>query len=246
MAALALVVLGASALHAQKPQKYRVVGTVVDGQTGRPVVAASVALQGTNKAAYTDTAGRFVIDRVPEGPHVLEVEQLGYDDRDYPIQVAAAAPGVRVELSPNPVMLKAITVLTDRFRSRRNSVPMSVLAYDRKQLLTSGAYDMRNFLATRTGAMSVPCGNRAYYYGWGFGGGGMGGGDLGCVWVRGQVVQPAVYIDDRPAFGDELAGYNPADLFLLEVYGRGVVIRAYTNWWVESMAKRKLGPLPLF
>jgi hypothetical protein len=43
------------------------------------------------------------------------------------------------------------------------------------------------------------------------------------VYSRGQVLAPAVYIDDVYAFGgmDELALYSPAEAHTVEVYGMG-------------------------
>jgi hypothetical protein len=251
LAAATLVVAGALGVQGQdtgKPGHFPVVGTVVDASTGRPVFAASVALRDTRKLAYTDSAGRFVLQRVNGGPAVLEVEQLGYHDAASSIEVGPATAPITIVLQPDPVLLKSITVLSDRFARRRNSVVMSVRSFDRQAILTSGAYDMRDFLATRSGVFGIPCTAGAYYYGVGFGGAGLGteANALGCVFVRGQVVRPSVWIDDRPAFADELAMYNPQDFFLIEVYGRGVMVRAYTTWWVAGLAGHRLPPLPYY
>lgn len=71
-----------------------------------------------------------------------------------------------------------------------------------------------------------------------------------CVLSRGRRVQPSVNIDEVPAIGglDQLALYNPQDLYLLEVYSQGRMIRAYTEDFMGRHAKRagKLFPVPLF
>ena len=57
----------------------------------------------------------------------------------------------------------------------------------------------------------------------------------------------SVYIDEFPALGglDELGMYSPQDLYLIEVYSFGRVIRAYTYEFMERMAERPMALLPI-
>ncbi|HET9983596.1 MAG TPA: carboxypeptidase-like regulatory domain-containing protein [Longimicrobiales bacterium] len=252
-AATALLVLVLAALaapapvRAQKAPRRTVVGQVVDRATGRPLAGASVALESLDNDVVTDTAGRFVLRDVPDGTHPLVVDVIGYATGVTAVEVSEAMGVVQVALEPNPVMLKAVTVLADRFRARRNAVPTSVRAFDRGALLASSAPSAADFVQERAMLMRASCG------GWGGGRSGFAltafptSGALGCVYVRGRPTSPVVYIDERPAFGlDELAMYRPDELFLVEVYGAGAHIRAYTTWFVERSAKVGLAPIPIF
>lgn len=246
-AAVLLLAASAAPALAQEPRQARrpIVGVVVDATTGKPLSGAVVHYG--KREVVTDTAGRFRVERVPDGPLTLSAEQLGFADRDLAITVAEGMGPVTIPLAPDPVRLQAITVMTDRFRSRRNAVPISVQAYDRKTLLGSGEFNLRDFLEYRGGMMARICSGGEPSVGGGpfgavFGWNAMGGGGL-CVLSRGQWLEPQVWIDERPAFSDELTSYSPAEIYLVEVYGRGRMIRAYTNWWVESTGKRPLDPI---
>jgi hypothetical protein len=63
-------------------------------------------------------------------------------------------------------------------------------------------------------------------------------------------VRVQVYIDDRPAFGgmEELETYAPHELYALESYAGGRMVRAYTMWFMEDLArkKRRLDPVILW
>ncbi len=242
---LALAVAAASAqAQGTKPLRRAVAGVVVDSATGKPLAGAVVDLG--KREVVTDTTGRFRFPDVAAGTITLSAWQLGYGDRDLQLTVSEGTPPVRIALTPDPVKLRAITVMTDRFKGRRNSVPYSVQAYDRQTLLSSGEFDMRDFLEYHGAMLAHQCvggepslGARAFGAAFRMN---APGGAL-CVLIRGRWVEPQVRIDERPAFSDELLNYAPADIFLVEVYGRGRMIRAYTDWWVESGGKRTLEPL---
>lgn len=245
-AAVLLSALAGPPASAQGPRPARrtVVGVVVDSTTGKALAGAVVYLG--NREIVTDSAGRFTLERIPDGRMTLSASQLGYADRDLDVMVGEGSRLLTIALAPDPVKLQAITVMTDRFRSRRNAVPISVRAFDREDLLSSGEFNLQDFLAYRGGMIAHLChgGERSLgggpfgaTFGWTASGGAL------CVLVRGQWIEPQVWINERPAFSDELTAYSPADLFLVEVYGRGRMIRAYTSWWVESTGRRPLDPI---
>ncbi len=53
-------------------------GTVVDAQSGEPLVGVSVAVNGTKLGAMTDPDGRFMVRSVPAGQYALTVSSIGY------------------------------------------------------------------------------------------------------------------------------------------------------------------------
>ncbi len=258
-AALALTLalaLTAPIAPAQAQDHATVVGQVVDSATGRPLAAASVAIGRTE--VLTDSAGRFRLPGIGTGGAQLTVRQLGYAPRAVRIAVAPAMAPLALALAPDPLLLQAITVMADRFRVRREKSQFEVSAFERKELATWSNLSLRDFLLYRTGLASGSCphsdGPTVGSAG-GFGsastldrGGGpqptafgqLGTGRMLCARVRGEWVEPSIWIDDHHAYADELMGYKPGELFLIEVYDRGQTIRAYTTWWVAAMAHRPL------
>jgi hypothetical protein len=95
----------------------RMLGRVVDGQTKRPVSAASVAVSGTRFQTLTDEMGYFALDEVLPGDHLIEIRHLGYEPLVRPVSVFADRTlDVRVELSVNPIEVEPLVVTTLRNR----------------------------------------------------------------------------------------------------------------------------------
>lgn len=61
-----------------------------------------------------------------------------------------------------------------------------------------------------------------------------------CIWRRGQVISPRVYIDEIPAMTglDALRNYPTTQIYALEVYSQGAEIRAYTYRFMQRMAEK--------
>jgi len=68
-------------LHATAAQTGRVEGTVVNMQTGAPVLEARVIIEGTRFFALTDRQGHYAILDVPVGMHNIRVEAVGFEHR---------------------------------------------------------------------------------------------------------------------------------------------------------------------
>lgn len=74
----ALAVLGCR-VAALAQQTYGViVGTIIESWEGKPLPGATVTVRGTTLATTTDTQGRFQIEQVPPGDHILRVSKSGY------------------------------------------------------------------------------------------------------------------------------------------------------------------------
>lgn len=70
----------ASTGYAQQPAPAngRIVGRVVDAQTGTGLSAVTVQVEGTRLGVMTGLDGRFVVSNVPDGAVTLRVSSLGY------------------------------------------------------------------------------------------------------------------------------------------------------------------------
>ena len=239
--AVAALVLLARVGHAQdvpaeQPEAARafdLVGTVVDDSNGSLLVGAWVSVTGSEWGSVTDDRGRFRIPNLSDGPIALTVEQLGYETLEWQGPVSADVGPLELRATPQPVLLEGLRVVTDRFRSRRNAVATTVRAYDAADLTTTAQQTALEFVTLRTGTRAVACNGRY---------GGL------CMYVRGRAVEPVVYIDESPVVGglEYLESFAPWELYMIEVYGGGRHVRAYTPMFMERAAKRRLNPIPLF
>lgn len=56
----------------------QVLGSVTDQASGEPIAGTRVYVQGTDISTLTDAEGRFSLDGVPAGTHVIVAERIGY------------------------------------------------------------------------------------------------------------------------------------------------------------------------
>lgn len=204
-------------------QRVELSGRVVDGNTGAPVAQAVVALPALRRQAVTDAEGRFRLDRVPAGEHAVEVKRLGYANLK---RFWTAAPGgepTELRLLPQPMVLERVTVVEDRLERRRRRVPTTVRTIRSEEILLSGTYDAADLVKRHVHVVPCPASFKVD----------------DCVIRRGgQMVGISLTIDERPAFGglEDLELYDPQDIHLIEVYGRGTAVRAYTNEFMRRLA----------
>ena len=78
---LALCVCAVSMAFAQQT----VTGTVVEAETGEPVIGASVRVKGTDLGKATDTNGRFTLNNVPSNAKTLIVSYMGLETKEVAI-----------------------------------------------------------------------------------------------------------------------------------------------------------------
>ncbi len=87
-------------------QKTGVAGTVVDSNTGAPVVGASVMLENQSIVVMTGPAGDFAITTATAGSDNLLVVAYGYNDKTLPVEIAK---GLVADLGQIPVVSSDLT-----------------------------------------------------------------------------------------------------------------------------------------
>jgi hypothetical protein len=235
--AFAACVIGfPTALHAQSVETGAVIeGIVVDAATRNPLRGARVVVM-KDRGVTTDSTGSFRLANLQAGDHLLLVESYGYESLHVRATAGADQPRIEIPLEPAPMVLEGLSVevmarnvetMDQRLRGRRNAAATTVQALTQDRLLRSGASDMMELLQFEASLMPQPCdGTRAS--------------SGRCILRRGGLLQPRVFIDEAPAVGglDELATWRPHELYLVEVWSGGSIIRAYTHQFMERMAKR--------
>ncbi len=97
---------------------FQVRGKVIDKLTRRPVEGAVVSTASKERLqAVTDSAGAFLLSRVPPGIVSFQVAALGYMSTETPeYLVSTVTPEVNVELEEHNVILDMLTVRPQSFR----------------------------------------------------------------------------------------------------------------------------------
>ena len=234
--AAAALLLSASALAAQAVPApaapavpSMITGRVTDATTGRPLRGVRVAVERQDRQTVTDPNGAFTLRDMEPGLYAVTFSLMGYTERREDVVVGEAVQPLAVALAPDAVVLEGLTVQSDRFRRRRNGLPYRVSTIDRDEFIATTARTAK--AAVMEKAMLSPCG----------------GTDRNCVRVRGQNRPVILYIDERPAVNglSELEEFDPSELYLVEVYRGGAMIRIYTVEFMQRAARTRLIPEPI-
>lgn len=102
-------------------------GQVIDGETGDPVFAAGVLVEGSTTGASTDFDGRFRIE-VPSLPVRLNISFIGYATLS--VDVRNANDEVRAVLQPDAILVEAAEVVGSRIDERQKQGPLTVESMD--------------------------------------------------------------------------------------------------------------------
>lgn len=95
----------------------RILGRVVDGESGEPVPTAEIRIEGTDLGTLTSEQGDFILRNVPPGEHRLRAERLGFTPTIVMVRVRAArTTQVRIELTRAPVGVPGVEVEVERVR----------------------------------------------------------------------------------------------------------------------------------
>ena len=222
-AALLLPLLTGS-LAAQQPATVTARGVVVDATTGEPIGGAYVQIIDTRLAGATNEHGQFALPGVPRGA-IIEISQLGYATH---VRHALNSDPLRIELPVNPIMMEAVEAATDRLASRWRSLAVAARRYSADQLIAAPVTNMADFAHLR--AAIGRCGD------------GLGT----CVWRRGRLQRPTIYIDDVPYGSDlnVLLSIPTHDVHLFEMIG-GTSFRVYTKGFAERLATGRAQLMPI-
>lgn len=229
-AGLALPVAAQQRVAACDDDEARIAGVVVDASTEAPLSGAYVSVAASDWGSLTIDDGRFLLCGIAAGPQVVTVERLGYETLATQLEASVSGEAVRLQMTADPILLEGLEIVANRFERRRRAVATSVRTYDEEALAGSLYWSAADFVDSRPGVMTTPCGIER------------------CIYSRGNMVRPRVYLDEFPLMGGwvELESVPTSQLYMVEVYGWGRHIRAYTHSFMERAAKVRLAPMPLW
>ncbi len=126
---LAAALLAGTALFAQSAaaQTGAVSGTVVSAQTGEPLSAAQVSIEGTGLGALTQSNGKFLILRVPPGTYRVSSILIGFASTTAQVTVTAGSTAVAdMRMAPQAISLSEIVVTGVAGATQRTKLPFDV------------------------------------------------------------------------------------------------------------------------
>lgn len=240
-AAFALSVGGMSSVGAQENEgaRFTLTGQVVDASQGAGIAGAFVQLSGIRKPQITDSLGMFAFDGIEPGLRTISVSQLGYFPFEAEVQLAGER-RLRLELDPDPVMLAGMTVQLNRLDQRRRTLARSVRHLSTADIQVAAAGDNAyEFLQARAGFRIFPCRRQ--------------GAELDtllflCARLRGKQVNLQLYLDDALVMVGMigfLESYYPQDFYSMEFIQSCGMIRLYTRFFIENVARgtQSLSPI---
>jgi len=85
-------------------------GTISD-KDGKPVVGATVKIEGTTLGAYSKANGRFAVLKITAGSYTVKISGVGYADEFFKVRISAdATENISVTLKPKDVKTKIVYV----------------------------------------------------------------------------------------------------------------------------------------
>ena len=232
--ALLAALLLAAPVAAQ--QRSEVKGRVLDRNTGKPVAGAVVSVEREGRSAVADEQGAFSLGRLRPGSLELSVRALGYETGTHSLRAEGGeVADVTLAMTPNPVLLEGLRVMSDRFQDRRTAYPRAVQVLDNRELALSTHNDMSQLLRARLGLRPTTCAS------------GISGGTESCILSRGRPAPMAVYVDEvrSPGGMSLLELYRPDEVEMVEVYANGREVRIYTASFMEWAARSRFLPIPI-
>lgn len=134
-------------------------GTVLDKETGEPIIYANVFIENTTLGANTDLDGFFTIPKVPEGEQKLLITYLGYDSIAVNINIEKGKVyNNQYYLSESTMQMDVVNISAEKDRAR-NEVKVSKLSISPQQInylpATGGEPDIAQYLQVLPGIVST-------------------------------------------------------------------------------------------
>lgn len=203
-----------------------VLGRLLDAESMRPIYGAFVSPLASDWGTLTDSLGRFAL-QVESTEFVLVVEHLGYHVLEWRVSGADPRP-IQILLSPDPIQLESLTVLSERLANRWRGPYGVADIVDREQLLNApdgSAYDLiRRLLPfvqlcdSYTEALCLPGRTQ-----------------------MGKKRKVSVCLDDLRVpsrmLETALAGVDPRALYYVEIYSRVGEVRLFSPGHIERLIR---------
>jgi TonB-linked SusC/RagA family outer membrane protein len=158
---LFLVVLGALAVlsmpgDARAQGTGVIVGQVVDGSSGRPLLDAQVFIPGSGLGVLTNAQGRFNLRNVPAGQQTLRVDIIGYASQERTVSVTSGQTVTAdFNLTLNAIALEELVVTGVGRETERRKLATSVSVISAEEISQVPVTSVDQLLQGRVAGASV-------------------------------------------------------------------------------------------
>ncbi len=128
-------------------------GTVLD-ENGVPVIAASVAVEGTTKGTTTDAMGKYTLSNVPAGELVIVVSYVGYEEQKQSVTVGSTPVTLDFRIGENAELLNEVVVIGYGTQRKRDLVG-SVAQIESDELLDVVGGSFENVLQGKASGLQI-------------------------------------------------------------------------------------------
>lgn len=128
----------------------KVTGTVIEAETGEPVVGASVKVKGTTLGAATNLDGKFTLADVPSSSKVLVVSYIGMQTKEVAIK-----PNVKVVLESDSKSLDDVIVTAMGIKRDVKALGYSATKVKAEQITETRSNDIISGLAGKIAGVQI-------------------------------------------------------------------------------------------
>ncbi|MBU1101863.1 MAG: TonB-dependent receptor [Bacteroidetes bacterium] len=145
---LSLFLLFGLFLSLNAQTKSRIVGSVLDKETGEPLFGANVVVKGTYLGAATDIEGNFYIINVPVGTHEVQASIIGYQTQVMTGVLVSAdrVTSLDFTLSQSAIQSEEVVVTAQRDALHKEVTNTQMVATDTQLKNSSGIREINAFL----------------------------------------------------------------------------------------------------
>lgn len=140
----------------QKPF-IRLSGRVTDSLTGQPLPGASVYFTEARIGAIANAAGRYLLNNVPKGHHLVEISHTGYNPIVEHIDIEGETE-MNFVLTPTVVESQGVTVTGVTSATNIRNTPIPVTLVRRAHLLQAPSTQIMDILSRQPGVAQVNTG----------------------------------------------------------------------------------------
>ena len=137
----------------QETVQGKIIGNVLDANTGDPLPGANVMVKGTLLGAATDMEGRFSITRLPPGAYDVEASMMGYGKGI--LKEIKVSPGQTREITfrlETTVIQQPTLVITAAKRIQYiEDAPVSVDVVGRREIQARGVIELKDVIQNTAG-----------------------------------------------------------------------------------------------
>lgn len=130
-------------------------GTIINQETGEPLVAANVYIPDLQRGAASNATGSFSIENVPYGTYELRVSYIGYTEETIPVTVDEGTEALKISLSRKTGRLDELVVTALGQTQQINRLSYSAESVDAEAIAESGTADIFSSLSGKVAGLSI-------------------------------------------------------------------------------------------